>query len=71
MTGRRLYEIVTDEAFASEAYETRWFETNGAKGEVVSGLFTGTTPASWAYLPHRERVLWNRAARRITKGRRS
>jgi hypothetical protein len=73
MTGRRLYEIVTDEAFRAEAFALPWYEQEGrgVAGVAVRGLFSNRTPAAWSYLPRRERAAWSAAARRITTGRRS
>lgn len=70
MTGRRLYEIVTDSMFAERAYAP-YGDLDAARDTgVLVGLFDGKTPPAWAYLPKYERDGWNAAAKRIPKGRR-
>jgi len=74
MTGRRLYEVVTDAVFAEQAYR----HPSGGTGDsylareegVIDGNFTGRTPAAWAFLPKNERDAWNAAAKRLSGRRR-
>ena len=69
MTGRRLYEIVTD-ALRAEAATDRVVYADGREGNVIVGNFENHTPPAFSYLIRNERDAWNAAAKRISAGRR-
>lgn len=60
MTGRRLYEIVTDEVRRSRAVlRSSYFD-----GSVARGNFEDSVPPAWAFLLKFEQDAWNAAAKR-------
>lgn len=62
MTGRRLYDLHTDE-------RRRVFGRRNP-GDLDTATLWGAAPVAWPFLPEQERRLWNALAKRITPKRR-